>query len=772
MFIAGVQAVLANPQHLNLGSTQLKVKEYYPFMKSEETDVGTPTQPISAQPQAPRRIWNTLREKLSVGRCKFARRSLNSLNEKLEQIKAKAMLDEGQTLCVNPLEEASNVDDWEDKAKEIFDEHFANYREDFVQIAKEAKAEVLSYAFAEDRRPSGIDISLQGECLSIRGSQEQVQKVMDEINDMILSAQISTRDVVRPRKHLRFLLKLCLREMKNAAPPDVDFDVKVDQGVIRVTANPKDFAAFEAMVEEQLKTVNESTIDLSPTLYELFSSKGGEAKIAEVVGIELPRIIYDFEESHDDYILCILSKDKELCRSVRKQLLPYTQSRAIEVNQQKIRVCTDKKWRELTHELTSEHFVNISFYDDTSKIVVEGEVLTLDAIIKKIEKFLRDHTSIEERMELDRNVWNVVHLNFAQEMSALESDAKSRHVTITWPRSGSRKDALSILIRGEPKYVDDFKVRVQMLGMKVCHKQATISQVPALVHVLGSMDDRINVLRAVNKASIELHFEKGTVEESQATGELPRKLCNATAPTTGSRVNVYMGDFTQNQPVTAILNFVSLDPSIHLGPLKLLASTAGQEMQDDFKAKLSQLLVRRPGVCFKTLHGQLRCSQLVHCFLPPWNQTSAATMVQNLEEGLKSFLRGIDSNSSILVTPITSKPLEYPVDVFSEKLLEVCGSLDIQVTVYVDEIDQARVFEELLTDQKFMIHTHVPAGQTPKPATSLKSPTSSLTSARAISNPIKSFISLTQGDMLKQQVSAFMWSRPNVSVIPVHFFGG
>ena len=721
-------------------------------MELEETDTAPPTQPIDPQPQAPKVVWSTQRERLLPGKYYFAKRGLDKLNKALQQIKASASLESGQTICISPMEEASDISDWEDKANELLAEYFADYYEDVVQICKEAKAEVLSFVFAEDRRPLGVDVSLQGERLSVSGSRDQVQKVLDEVHEMMLAAQVSTKDINLPRKHIRFLVKFCSQEMNNIIPT-VQFEPLIDQAVIRVTANPKGFEAFDQVVEDQLKTVNEATIDLSPDLHQLFSSARGEAKIAEVAGIEMPKIVYDFEatHSHDEYILCILSHDKETCRSVRKQLGPYAHSKEIEVNQQKIRACTDKKWRELEHKLTSEHFVVISIHPENSQVVVEGEVVVLDDVIKQIEKFLRDHTSVEELVTVDANIWYVVNLNFATEMSAIDSDAKSRHVAIVWPKSSSRQDP-TILIRGEPKHVDDFKVRVQMLFMKVHHKEATISKIPALVHVLGSMDDRINVLRTKSKASIELHFEKGTAEVSQATGELPRNLCSATAGS-GSRVNIYMGDFTQNQPVTAILNFVSLDPHIHIGTLKLLASTAGQEMEDDFKLKLSHMLVRRPGLVFQTKHGQLKCSQLLHCFLPPWNQGTAATGMQYLTEGLKDFLHISGTNSSVLITPVTSKPLEYPTEVFAEKLLEICSDQDIQVTVYVDEIEQARVFEELLTDRKFIIHTHVPAGQTPKSAASLHSPASSLTSARAISNPIKSFISLTQGDMLKQQVS-------------------
>ncbi len=720
-------------------------------MRAEETDANLHMQPIDTQPAAPKFNWSTQREKLSTGRYNFAKRGLDGLNQTLQQAKAKATLEDGHTLCITPLEDASEVSNWEDNVKELREEYFADYFEDVIQIAKEAKADVLSYVFSEDMRPSGVDVSLQGERLSVCGGRNQVQKVLDEINEMMLAAQISTEDISYPRKHIRFLVKFCSEKMKNTVPA-VQYEPLMDERIIRVTANPMGLTAFKAVIEEQLKLVQEATADLSLGLYQLLSSPRGEAKIAEVAGIEMPKIVYDFEETQDDYVLCILSHD-DTCRSVRKQLNPYMQSKEIEINQQKIRACTDHKWRELDHNLTAEHFVVISVHPGMSQIVVEGEAIVLDDIIKQIEKFLRDHTSVEEQVKMGDYLWNVVNSNFTQEINAIDSDAKSRHVAIIWPKSGSRQYA--IIIRGEPKDVDDFKVQVQMLGMKVCHKEAKISKVPALVHVLGSMDDRINVLRTRHKVSIELQFEKGTDDDSQATGELPRKLCNATA-NSGSRVNVYMGDFTQNQPVTAILNFVSLDPHINIGTLKLLASAAGQEMQDDFKQKVAHMLVHNPGVVFQTKPGQLKCSQLFHCFLPPWDPSASAAGERYLEGGLKDFLRSVAPNSSVLITPFTSKPLEYPVEVFSEKLLEVCSNQDVQVTVYVDEIEQARVFDELLTDKKFIVHTHVSVGQVPKPAASLRSPSFSLTSARAISNPIKSFISLIQGDMLKQQVSAVL----------------
>jgi hypothetical protein len=241
-----------------------------------------------------------------------------------------------------------------------------------------------SFLVNMDRKPSGVDVSHQGERLSVCGGRDQVQKVLEQ--------QVSTEDISYRRKHIRFLEKFCSEKMKNTVPA-VQYEPLIDQRVIRVTANPMGLTAFKTVIEEQLKLIQEATADLSLGLYQLLSSPRGKAKIAEVAGIEMPKIVYDFEETQDHYVLCILSRD-DTCRSVRKQLGPYMWSKEIEVNQQKIQACGDHKWRKLHHNLTAEYFVAISVHPGTCQIAIEGEAIVLDDIIKHIKKILRDHTSV------------------------------------------------------------------------------------------------------------------------------------------------------------------------------------------------------------------------------------------------------------------------------------------------------------------------------------------------------------------------------------------
>ena len=56
------------------------------------------------------------------------------------------------------------------------------------------------------------------------------------------------------------------------------------------------FAALLKVIEEQQKLIQEAVIDLSLDLYQLLSSVREEANIAEVVRIEMPNIVYNFEE--------------------------------------------------------------------------------------------------------------------------------------------------------------------------------------------------------------------------------------------------------------------------------------------------------------------------------------------------------------------------------------------------------------------------------------------------------------------------------------------
>ena len=707
-----MQEVLSKPGHQQLDKFLLVVQEYFPFSVE-------PTR--SADPQL-----LCHRETLAARKHEFFHANLARLNHELQHIGANAVL-ERQSLCISPFHQRVAID-WKHKVMQVLSDF---YCEQTLSYPIESRGDIAVYVLS--KRYNDVKFEFLDEEVLVFGNRAVVQKVLSDLREKIST----TCEIKLPKKCIKFLSELCSHNLSR--DPAVKYEFMIDHGIVRVTGSQKGYSAFKLLIDDQLRTMSEDAIDLSPELHQLFSSKWGDTKIKEVFGADVTKFVYDFEEadSQGNYRLVILSNDKTCCSAVCKRLLKYTKSRKIPVTQEKIRVCTDKKWRELEVKLTSEHFVSIVVNQESEHIIVSGEKSAMSEVCKQIEKFLHDSTSVEEQVTVNARVWNVVNSNFQPDINAINVDAKSKQVAISWPpktlATDYEDDAL-IIIRGEPKDVDDFVVQVQLLVEKICHKEVTISEVPAVVHVVGSMEDRMKTLQNVHKAYIDLRFEKGSTKVAQTMSQPPCYLCSATA-SNGSRVNICIGDFTQNQPVNTILNFIYPNQDIQTGSLQLLTSAAGQEMLDDLNLQLSKILRQTPGLFIRTKQGLLKCSNLIHYFLSPWD---ALQGTQYLENGLR-FLKADAANSSFLITPITSKPLDYPIEIFADKLLEICFAQSIQVTVYVDDIEQARVFEQILIAQRFSPHFTVPLAQSPK-LTKLK--------------PISSFISVIEkGDILMENVS-------------------
>jgi len=272
------------------------------------------------------------------------------------------------------------------------------------------------------------------------------------------------------------------------------------------------------------------------------------------------------------------------------------------------------------------------------------------------------------------------------------------------------------------------------------------------------MEDRLKVLETNRKVVIEVDVESGEnggMGSTQPTGELPQKVCGATAPD-ATRVSVFTGDFTQQQHVGTIINFITPNPDVQQGHLKLLIEVGGAEVQSDFQEKISQFMGLNPPQVFKSRHGQLKCMQLLHCVIPAWSGGNHKEALY-LEESLKLAVNGAAKHSSLLIAPITSTPFKYPPDVFASKVTEVLASnpmstysTDVQIMIHIDDLSHANYFEECLKARNYQIHTTAPH-HGPKALTASR-PDVRTTSAKAISSSIGSFIKVTKGDMLQQQV--------------------
>ena len=773
----GVQKVLRE-QHC-LGSTPLSLQEYYPFMQlplgKEENPPSNFSDPnASPQPQThltspppTKHIWSAQKVKISNEKYTFLQRSLGKLNGELESVHANATIKDepsGKSITIKPLPGSSELSDWEDSVQSILQRFFADFKEEKQLFATGAKLYILEYLETVRKEFPELCVSASGNTLVIAGNSDVVDQVLEKASEISEEAQITSTDLTHPRKQIKYLKKFCKRDL-DLMSPTVDYTLNPETGIITVNANPKGQQAFMDLVGQKTGSIHEKALRLTPEGYKLLCSKKGVEKIEDIIGPRISRLVYDFEvtTSHDMgdggafHQLCILSADKATCKDVVKALKLHVHEKTVPTSPAKLKVCSSQEWQAFEQQLTDEFFAAITV--KPGGITVTGEAIVIGDIGEKILKFLSEQTNIEIRVEFQISEWRVLKGNCSSEISGIKDQAKSRNVLVVFPRQEAAVNTAAVMVRGEHAAVSDIKVQVEMLKNNVHQKTIKVAGVPALMYVLKGMEDRLKVLETNRKVVIEVDVESGEnggAGAAHPAGEPPRKVCGATAPD-ATRVSIFTGDFTMPQHhVGTLVNFITPNPDVQQGHLKLLIDVGGAEVQSDFQEKISQFMSLSPPQVFKSRHGQLKCTQLLHCVIPPWsggNQNEALY----LEESLKLVLDSTTVHSSLLIAPVTAQPFKYPPDVFASKVVEVLAnnpmstySSDIQIVIHVDEISHANYFEECLKARNYQIHTivphHGPSGH------QANKPDVRTTTAKTISGSIGSFIKVTKGDMLQQQV--------------------
>ena len=766
-------------EHHCLGSHHLTLQEYYPFMElplvneeHQQNDANVaqePQTPVKSPPPT-KYVWGVQKEKISNEKSIFLQRTLGELNRELEEVHASASIEKeanGKLISIKPLPGSGDLSDWEDSINSIFQSHLSNFREERRSFPREAKLDILEYLETVRNEHPELYVTTTENTLIIAGNGDIVNQVLERVYKISEEVQTTRTDVPVPRKHIKYLHKFCRRDL-DSVTPSVKYTLDPETGIISITANPKGLEAFMQMINEKTASISEKTMKLTPDGYKLLHSKKGIEKIETEAGPRISRLVYDFEvttsqerDSGSDafHQLCFLSTEKEVCKDIVRALKPSVKERTVDVSQTMLKVCSSQEWQKFEQQLTSEFFVSISV--KSSKIVVTGELIAVDGIADKIQKFLAEQTNIQVCLEFQISEWRVLRDNCSSEITGVRDQAKTKNVVVVFPRQNTTASTVTVTLRGEPAAVSDIKVQVEMLKANVHHKTTKVAGVPALMHVLKGMEDKLKVLESSYKAVIEVDVESGENGASgpaEPAGILPQKLCSATTPD-ATQVSVFTGDFTQHQHVGTLINFITPNPNVQQGTMKLLIDAGGAEVQTNFEDKVSQFMSLNPSQVIKSRHGKLKCMLLLHCIIPPWNGGNQNEAFY-LEETLKAALCSIKVHGSLLITPVTSLPFKYPPDVFASKVVEVLVhkpvSTDIQAIIYVDELSHANHFEDCLKAQNCQVNVSVSHQGPASPSVPQVSKHIVKASAKAITSPISSFIKVTKGDMLQHQVTTCM----------------
>ena len=756
----GVDVIMSEPKCMQLGDTSISITEYYDFMSYDEEDCSDIShsqlqqqQVIPPPQQPPKYKWGPVVEKVSKMKAAWLESTLTTLNNALKPIQAEGSVEADSSgtpwLKVEPLDGSEEMSDWQKQVKDVLNEHFPDYREEAIPLPDYCQADIMKSAELLASAQNDVTVTSAGSSLIIAGGSASVQETILKAKDMISDFEISTEEKTYPRKHVNYLKKFC-KHVLDSIPAVLDYTLDPDLKVIVVYGNKKVRESFWWQVQSEISNIQEKSITVQHEHFKLLSSNRGKERIEEIIGMK--PIMFELESNPPDYTLCFLSPphvDKETLKRIRDKFKTLLISGSLSLTYEKLRLCSDKKWRELIEGIQKNNLVLVTVEDSSKKIIITGEPIHVDDAFIKIDNFLSEHTSVEERLNIEFHKWSVMKNNFKDELDKIKH-AMGKHVKVTWPES-KLQTSVYIVIRGDPNKVDDVKLKLVALQSEVCSKEEKLCNIPAAIKVVESMEDRIRVLEGQYGACIDVSLtcDDRSASSSQSSSVAPSKLCSATCPNE-VRLSVYAGDFTKHNHVDSIITFIPPNPTYQEEIIKALFSAGGPPFQDDFKRKIGQFIHQSPGEIFKSFHGQLQCNELFHCFLHPWVDGSSNEEFY-LEECLNKALHSTRRCNTILFTPSS---LKYPADVFAKNMISsLCSnssiSSDMTVAVYVNDISQAQEFECQLKQNDCRIITPV--------STQLTLPVNSSAHqvhqvARSISSPISSYITLLRGSLLEQQV--------------------
>lgn len=730
--------------------------EYYDFMDEEDTD-----NPVMPAPQLiPKHDWSPVEYVINSVKATWLQGiTLSELNAMLEPLHGSVSMDKEKQgppfLIIQPLPGSEQLSDWDEQARITVDYFFSSrFKEDSELLPKYRRKDILSN-IAEIAAGTGLVVIPDDDKLILAGDSGTVDEVITGLRNRIRkSSEVISESRSFPLKHLKYLEKFFTRQLDNLTVSIRSYELDLHSRVLRVEADEEKREVFWKLIADELSNIHEKVIDLNCDMFELLTSKRGAEKIKEIVGMNISQVVYDVVEDPPEYSLVFLSPrtiGKEILINLKKSVSNSFSSVDTVINPLQFRFCSDRMWRELVKQLQEDVFVLITVDSANNSVKVTGENVVVNSVLEKIKLFLSEQVSVEEQLHIDGHKWVVMCKDLLKEIETIQQKAKD--VKIQWPQQSSIPHDVTIVIKGDPLEVDRIIGEIKALQNKICLKEEIVRNIPAdtkaAERVEKSLKAEVVSIETNFKASIEFSLSNDNSETnltpSHGAGTVgPPKLCSATCPNEVG-ISVYSGDFSKHRPVGAIINFVPPGYNSREEKLKLFFA-GGIDLQNDFERKISTHNFN-PGDLFMSHHGQLQCSKLWHCIVPPW-ENGKKNEEFYLQDCLSKVLYNTRYCSSILFTSICSKPLKFPAEVFAKSMISMVSSnpnipSDLTVAVFVDEVADARQFESHFKQNNCRII------QSMASLVLTVAPT-------ATSSPISSYIKVIKGNLLDQKASALL----------------
>ena len=727
------------------------LSEYYDFMSVY--DMNDSCNQLSKQEPL-----NEILFDLKASEILWLRATMNELNSWLSSYMARCSVNKkdpsgSQEVIISPLPHAESVNDWELEVKKVMEEYLSCYFEtkfkfsmnhiDIVRFLQQSADNINCLWKIED------------EVVILYGLKSEVNRVYSDLNFFVEEVQVEEETKQFSRRHVTYVSLQCRRQLKIDAIEQMELCKSTGEVFVKGTASGRQ--KFWEVIEQEGKNVIEKKVQLSLELSNFLQTGKGIKKIEELMGVFITTVVYCLEKDDDGvcciYFLCNTAVGEKSLKHIKRTFKSYLAFDSIPVESSKIRFCLDVNWSKNVDNLKEQHFVCIVLDQASNMIKIAGERMAVANIRTILEEYLLDISSIEEHLVIDYYKWRVIDNDLKHKVDAIVNDF-GKNIKIIPPKNLSTMNdkPVTITIQGDPNAVDDAKVRLQLLEKEVFHLQEKLSNIPAAHRLLSKMEDRINVIEHNHNAYIDIKIvaEDDVTSNSNASNTRshhPTKIGGAIL-SNEVRVFLYSDNFTKHPNVHTIINFVKCQPANSDFNLKRLFETKyGDSLQMEFYNKIKKAVHLRSGSLLKmdSVDG-LDCTNLFYAFIPCW-AGGKENEEYYLEQCLLTIQSHVDYSSTILLTSVCTEPLLYPSSAFAKQVMSCFSSssyshYDITVAVYLNDASDATEFNQLFDNPKFGCRsiTRLPQSQSKE-------------TGKIISNPINTFITLTQGNLLDQQVN-------------------
>ena len=324
----------------------------------------------------------------------------------------------------------------------------------------------------------------------------------------------------------------------------------------------------------------------------------------------------------------------------------------------------------------------------------------------------------EQQIDVEMEKWNVIMMQQPAVYETLCEEAKKTNVELSKNQACSNN--VNITLRGDVESVECIKSSLQKLINEVRVNDFYLKPETGLQIDEDSLVAKCKELESKHKAVIKFSIKTAALRRSQRSRNEPNAphcLLHAKSPN-GIKVAVYSGDYTKKR-CDALTTFISETPNFQ-DVFMTLAASGGQEVRSDIeaffgaRAQLTSAIVHRTQVV-----GNLKCSELYHVVLPCYTGAPRSNAV--VEVALHEFFSKVcTNNSEVIITPFTCPPLNYPVDVYAQAVLNILAvknlgiHSNISVMIFIENAKNNGIFEEKMRNLSYDVdHIHIASHDLP-----------------------------------------------------------